>query len=506
VHSPKPAKITQIFSNKCAGVLQLRQFQKVSRLEDFSCTAEKSIPKAKASSRVIERPFERSAPEVAKIQSLVNQAGNIHPYETAPLKQEKSEIWLLDEDNTTQASQNMSLEDIWTSDDWGSDPFSSLSDNWPSTLTETAEETGLRMEFGGFTIPTSDTAQKGKKILTKKPSTQTQATTQYEDQVLCSLFPQVQLGQVAQDANENVQPITPVQAAPFVSKKFANTVWSRQANDSEDVLMRTVNPLEVEGIASSDDSSNAEETIEMELPVVSIGSPDDFEFVFDQATIEEDAPAETSYEANNDFEIPADSCDLFKMVLDETIQPDSEEFQNYVNDVGVVPGEYETLDLGALIGPSTSSTEFKVKEEPHVQGVADHVTIVKRGRGRPRLPKPEVEPPRRPRGRPPTASTVAVLREDSSDKYRRMRDLNNAASKRCRLNRKRKMGDMEEEEEELKEKNMRLQIQVQQLEKTVEKVKSAVFMMVEKTKTKNAANVNQEPAPLPEFSFEDLLN
>merc|ERR1712141_900309 len=503
------------FSNKCAGVLQLRQFQKVSRLEDFSCTAERSIPKAKASSRVIERPFERSAPEVAKIQSLVNQAGNIHPYETAPLKQEKSEIWLLDEDNTTQASQNMSLEDIWTSDDRGSDPFSSLSDNWPSTLTETAEETGLRMEFGGFTIPTSDTAQKGKKILTKKPSTQTQAKTEeYETNVLGSLFPQVQLCQVAQDANENVQPIMPVQAAPFVSKKFANTTWSRQSTDSEDVLMRTVNPREVEGLAITDDSSTSEETIEMELPVVSVGSPtvvavgspDDFEFVFDQATIEEDAPAETSYEANNDFETPADSCDLFKMVLDETIQPDSEEFQNYVNEVGVVPGEYETLDLGDLIGPSTSSTEFKVKEEPHVQGVADHVTIVKRGRGRPRLPKPEVEPPRRPRGRPPTASTVAVLREDSSDKYRRMRDLNNAASKRCRLNRKRKMGDMEVEEEELKEKNMRLQIQVQQLEKTVEKVKSAVFMMVEKTKTKNAANVNQEPAPLPEFSFEDLLN
>merc|ERR1712165_349381 len=333
------------------------------------------------------------------------------------------------------------------------------------------------------------------------------ATTQdYETQVLGSLFPQVQLYQVAQDANENVQPIMPVQAAPFVSKKFANTVWSRQATDSEDVLMRTVNPREVEGLAITDDSSTSEETIEMELPVVSVGSPDDFEFVFDQATIEEDAPAETSYEANNDFEIPADSCDLFKMVLDETIQPDSEEFQNYVNEVGVVPGEYETLDLGDLIGPSTSSTEFKVKEEPHVQGVADHVTIVKRGRGRPRLPKPEVEPPRRPRGRPPTASTVAVLREDSSDKYRRMRDLNNAASKRCRLNRKRKMGDMEVEEEELKEKNMRLQIQVQQLEKTVEKVKSAVFMMVEKTKTKNAANVNQEPAPLPELSFEDLLN
>merc|ERR1711944_380711 len=119
-----------------------------------------------------------------------------------------------------------------------------------------------------------------------------------------------------------------------------------------------------------------------------------------------------------------------------------------------------------------------------------------------------------------TAATVAdVLDYDSSSalsseekkahKYRRMRDLNNAASKRCRLNRKRKMGDMEQEEEELKEKNMRLQIQVQQLEKTVEKVKSAVFMMVEKTKTKNAATVNQEvapPAPLPEFSFEDLLN
>merc|ERR1712047_180912 len=107
---------------------------------------------------------------------------------------------------------------------------------------------------------------------------------------------------------------------------------------------------------------------------------------------------------------------------------------------------------GALIGPSTSRDLPEViKEEPMDFDDPDWTTEEpekKRGRGRPRIPRPYPEPPKRPRGRPPTAATVAVINEyDSSTmsegdqklvKYRRMRDLNNAASKRCRVNRKRK--------------------------------------------------------------------
>ena len=58
-------------------------------------------------------------------------------------------------------------------------------------------------------------------------------------------------------------------------------------------------------------------------------------------------------------------------------------------------------------------------------------------------------------------------------KYRRMRDLNNEASKRCRQKRKMKFQEMEEYEEELRSKNQELRIRCQNLEDLVEKMKKA---------------------------------
>merc|ERR1712141_694322 len=110
-------------------------------------------------------------------------------------------------------------------------------------------------------------------------------------------------------------------------------------------------------------------------------------------------------------------------------------------------------------------------------------------------PRPYPEPPKRPRGRPPTAATVAVVNEyDSSTmsesdqklvKYRRMRDLNNAASKRCRVNRKRKFEVMEDEVNSLERKNISLKTEVEGLEARVEKAKKIIFAMVH---TKNHQN------------------
>merc|ERR1712228_379840 len=101
--------------------------------------------------------------------------------------------------------------------------------------------------------------------------------------------------------------------------------------------------------------------------------------------------------------------------------------------------------------------------------------------------------PRRPRGRPPTAAAFANVQdyESSSNmsseelqdvRYRRMRDLNNAASKRCRVNRKRK-SEMQEEEQVLEAaRNMELKIKVQDLGSQVAKFKTAIFDLIKKRK------------------------
>merc|ERR1712228_488565 len=118
---------------------------------------------------------------------------------------------------------------------------------------------------------------------------------------------------------------------------------------------------------------------------------------------------------------------------------------------------------------------------------------VKRGRGRPRLPRPEVEVPKRPRGRPATAKEYVEipLPESSSGmssdeleelKYRRMRDLNNAASKRCRNSRKRKFQDKEEEITLLAARNIEMKGIVEELESEIKKFKSALDSMIKKSK------------------------
>jgi hypothetical protein len=63
-------------------------------------------------------------------------------------------------------------------------------------------------------------------------------------------------------------------------------------------------------------------------------------------------------------------------------------------------------------------------------------------------------------------------------KYRRMRDLNNEASKRCRENRKRKVETLEEEEHYLILSNAELREKVMRLEKKVTLVKEYVKNIV----------------------------
>jgi hypothetical protein len=207
-------------------------------------------------------------------------------------------------------------------------------------------------------------------------------------------------------------------------------------------------------------------------------------------------------EADNIDENPfaaSGEMDLLSTIMNDAIGVDSEEFQNFVK----VENEPEsTIDYGDLYGPSTSSAaaasaSFEVKDEP-----MEVVTLIteeanqppaKRGRGRPRVPRTQPEAARRPRGRPPTAATFANVQdyESSSNmsseelqdvRYRRMRDLNNAASKRCRVNRKRKSEVQEEEQVLEAARNMELKIKVKDLESQVAKFKTAIFDLIKKRK------------------------
>merc|ERR1712004_352827 len=61
------------------------------------------------------------------------------------------------------------------------------------------------------------------------------------------------------------------------------------------------------------------------------------------------------------------------------------------------------------------------------------------------------------------------------EKYRKMRDQNNEASKRCRANRKRKHQEMDEELERLQERNVALRAQMDEMEREVRELKSKLL-------------------------------
>merc|ERR1712018_245252 len=113
--------------------------------------------------------------------------------------------------------------------------------------------------------------------------------------------------------------------------------------------------------------------------------------------------------------------------------------------------------------------------------------------------KDNIVPVRRPRGRPATAPEYANVSEIDNEiesmsgpqkkeaKYRRMRDLNNAASKRCRVNRKRKFEEMETEVQREEARNAKLKIQMEALEIQVDNFKKMIIDMI-KTKAQSANN------------------
>jgi len=206
------------------------------------------------------------------------------------------------------------------------------------------------------------------------------------------------------------------------------------------------------------------------------------------------SPCQSSKESNL-FDVTPGEFDLLDLIFNDKHDPNDESFKNILK----VDNEAKVnSNFTAISSPSTSSASSISEEiiEQQVEGQHEKgkwQQNVKRGRGRPRKPRTEPEAPKRPRGRPATAPEYVEIEyyESSSSmssdelqeaRYRRMRDLNNAASKRCRNSRKRKFQDKETEECLLAARNMELKGVVEELESEVKKFKSELELMIKKNK------------------------
>lgn len=85
-------------------------------------------------------------------------------------------------------------------------------------------------------------------------------------------------------------------------------------------------------------------------------------------------------------------------------------------------------------------------------------------------------------------------------KYRRMRDLNNLASKRCRQNRKRKFQDLLDEEERLRARNAELRMKCRNMEDLVAGLKRKFIDKV----TNPAGTARREPVDLDDLMSQRL--
>lgn len=134
--------------------------------------------------------------------------------------------------------------------------------------------------------------------------------------------------------------------------------------------------------------------------------------------------------------------------------------------------------------------------------------IKKKVRGRPpkegpRHITPKPEPLRKDHRTDTDHIYMGVVHDNKGDqRYRRMRDLNNDASKRCRQNRKAKFAALEMEKEQLLEKNSELKFKVKKMEEIVASLKKKFISDIANPVK---AEVSTAPVPEPEDALSFLV-
>lgn len=145
-------------------------------------------------------------------------------------------------------------------------------------------------------------------------------------------------------------------------------------------------------------------------------------------------------------------------------------------DVASVQGSYSTVFDDVSQSTSTPSSQVNSDESSD----EEYVPPLKRTKRKTRKPRQtsitqEIANPVK-RGRP--VKIKSVLSSPNTSRYRELRDKNNEASRKSRLNRKLKDQQMEEEATELVERNIKLKAEVKQLEKLVSSMRNNLMQIL----------------------------
>merc|ERR1712172_424248 len=265
-----------------------------------------------------------------------------------------------------------------------------------------------------------------------------------------------------------------------------NNIQAHQESDQY-VIIKSEN---TEGPYKMKNSLNDEWATESLFPELREG-PQDSEDPFQAHNPFEVTGQVLPQEANAIDENPftaSGEMDLLATVLNDEIDVNSEEFQNFIALENEPDTEMSTINYEDIMGtPSTSGmgspasgcSAIEIKEEPMEATGVFMSKPVKKGRGRPPTAQMVADVDSYDRD----SSSATSSSEQKEHRYQRMRQLNNAASKRCRINRKRKQETQEDEQILLTARNMELKGKVADLETQVAKFKTAIFDMIKKRKT-----------------------
>jgi len=280
----------------------------------------------------------------------------------------------------------------------------------------------------------------------------------------------------------------------------AESLMNSEVDMSHDPMnpMTMVNPVEVEGKEfateeiESESTTNCSTTSENQsvtmqesncAEVVSEKDVEDIVKDLDEeflASILQDVElGQENHMTQND--VPAaQEPDLLNMVIDDSIGMETmaEFFSSQPECATVNLQDISVSNQGEVI--SSPITEASVEQINSAETTPTH-TPARRGPGRPKKPR-TTERVVRPRGRPARIHIENTnehhnYSNDSSSmstaerRYRRMRDLNNIASQRCRLKRKSKMQNALDELKEEENKNKELSMKVRILEEQVKALK-----------------------------------
>merc|ERR1719510_1226244 len=312
------------------------------------------------------------------------------------------------------------------------------------------------------------------------------------------------------------------------------SIWGADALNN-DLIYQVANPLEVEGKEfapsmqndiSIEDTSNTTPTANEDCKQNMIHPNKDIENVDAEMqdifkNTDDEWIASLIDEIENDrgdaskINEEAEEPDLLKMVIDDSIgvQTLAQQLNTpletlNINDIFALP-EIETASAVPNCAQEDASSHMETSDEPMKKP---------RGRGRPRKERSAVVVKRsrgRPSKLPSTVSDVMAAHHNYSNggalnstlttderRYRRMRDLNNVASQRCRLRRKEKMhgavSQLKEEEEKNKLLTMRMRLLEEQVLALKEEFKKRVanprMILISKTKVPTKETAAVQPA------------